>query len=375
MITKKDIKGYLLLNPLKWQFLDYSEIQKEDVCVCIETTKNPHIKDLNLTIDKIITSNNKIIYRLSLADATTESKRCYDESIAEADTWETGLSRVGQIVKEYANEVEKERVLKEGKTLIFKDLLESNSLGYLALLRNIKNILTNDTQGELTDLLCKRIENYEGIRKAKIMPHQILDAFLNTNSDKVMSALNNAINKSMDNFREVITGKTAVLLDVSGSMYDCKNEASAIAAILNIGLKELDLFTFDDECQKADTTYDKDFMSTYKEYLSYFDGGGTNIPNALYYTLRQEKNYDRIIIISDNESTRYGCIEEYKKIIKANPNIRIYSIDLVPYGESSLPLNSRINLYFGKTFKLFDDMILSEFNPDFYIEEVNKIEI
>lgn len=88
MITKKDIKGYLLLNPLKWQFLDYSEIQKEDVCVCIETTKNPYIKDLKLTIDKIITNNNKIIYRLSLADATTESKRCYDESIAEADSIE-----------------------------------------------------------------------------------------------------------------------------------------------------------------------------------------------------------------------------------------------------------------------------------------------
>ena len=293
----------------------------------------------------------------------------------EADTWETGLSKVGQIVKEYANEVEKERVLKEGKTLIFKDLLESNSLGYLALLRNIRNILTNDTQGELTDLLCKRIKDYEGIKRAKIMPHQILNTFLNTTSDKVMSALNSAINKSMNNFREAITGRTAVLLDVSGSMYNCRNEASAIATILNIGLKKLDLFTFDHECQKVKTSYDKDFMTTYTEYLPYFNGGGTDIPNALYYTLKQEKNYDRIIIISDNESTRYGCIEEYKKIIKANPNIRIYSLDLVPYGESSLPLDGRINLYFGKTFKLFDDMILSEFNPNFYIEEVNKIEI
>ena len=113
----------------------------------------------------------------------------------------------------------------------------------------------------------------------------------------------------------------------------------------------------------------------FRPYSKTTGKGGTDIPNALYYTLKQEKNYDRIIIISDNESTRYGCIEEYKKIIKANPNIRIYSIDLVPYGESSLPLDGRIKLYFGKTFKLFDDMILSEFNPDFYIEEVNKMEI
>lgn len=291
-----------------------------------------------------------------------------------ADTWETGLSEVDQIVKEYASEGEREKALKEGKTLIFKDLLESNSLGYLALLRNIRNILDNDTQGELLDLLCKRIEDYERIRKAKIMPHQILNAFLNTTHFKVVSALNNALNKSTDNFRETITGKTAVLLDVSGSMYDCKNEASAIAAILNIGLKESAFFTFDSICRKVDTPY-RNFLSAYRKYLEGFRRGGTNIPNALSYTLRQEETYDRIIIISDNESTKENCRREYQKIIKSNPNIKIYSVDLLGYGESSLPIDGRINLYFGKTFKLFDDMILSEFNPNFYIEEVNKLEL
>ena len=291
-----------------------------------------------------------------------------------ADTWETGLSEVGQIVKEYANVKEKERALKEGKTLIFKDLLESNSLGYLALLRNIRNILVNDTNGELLDLLCKRIEDFDNIRKAKIMPHQILNAFLNTTHYRVESALNNAINKSMSNFQEAVTGKTVVLLDISSSMGYCIKEASAIAAILNTGLEESDFFVFESSCKKVDNHY-RDFSSSYMNYLRWFKGGGTNIPNALSYVLKQEKTYDRIIIISDNESTKENCRREYQKIIKANPNIRIYSIDLMGYGESSLPIDGRINLYFGKTFKLFDDMILSEFNPSFYIEEVNKIEL
>ena len=318
-------------------------------------------------------NKSKAIVEVDGENISTISAILQGKSVV-ADTWETGLSEVGQIVKEYANAEEKERVLKEGKTLIFKNLLESNSLGYLALLRNIRNILVNDTNGELLDLLCKRIEDSESIRKAKIMPHQILNALLNTTHYKVESALNNAINKSMGNFREAVTGKTAVLLDVSGSMDNCSREASAIAAILNIGLKESDFFTFDTSCRQIVAPY-MDFTAAYRKYLAGFRGGGTDIPNALFHVLKQEKTYDRIIIISDNESTRENCRREYQKIIKANPNIRIYSIDLMGYGESSLPIDGRINLYFGKTFKLFDDMILSEFNPNFYIEEVNKIEL
>ena len=64
----------------------------------------------------------------------------------------------------------------------------------------------------------------------------------------------------------------------------------------------------------------------------------------------------------------------YKKLITQINSPKIYSIDLAGYGESSLPIEGKIRLYFGKTFTMFDDMIRDEFNPTSHIEEVSKIQ-
>ena len=153
-----------------------------------------------------------------------------------AETWETGLSEIGNAVKDLdLNNEEKEIKLKEGKNMIFNELLSSNKLGYLAAIRNIRNIINNDLTGDTINKLSELIKEDSKIKEAKIMPYQLVNAYLHCESEQVKGSLDYAIEKSMSNFKEAITGKVDVLLDISGSMYQYKTEAAAITAILTLG--------------------------------------------------------------------------------------------------------------------------------------------
>lgn len=292
-----------------------------------------------------------------------------------ADTWEVGLSDVGQVVKEFElSDEEKAEALKQGKNAVFSDLLKENKLGYLAAIRNINNIVNNDSDGETTKMLANLISDSTMIRKAKIMPQQLANAYLyGSNNELIKQALNKAIEGAMANFKEAITDNVAVVLDVSGSMGGVRKEAAFITAILYQALGTSDLYTFAHYAGMVKPLYD-DFEMLYRTILGYFTGGGTNLQSALDMIRKSGKKYDRIIIISDNEANRGHCVDSYKKLISQINSPKIYSIDLAGYGETSLPIQGKIRLYFGKTFTMFDDMIRDEFNPISHIEEVSKIQ-
>lgn len=293
-----------------------------------------------------------------------------------ADTWETGLSDVGQVVKEFdLSEEEKEQALKQGKNAVFSDLLKENKLGYLAAIRNINNIVKNDSDGETTKMLANLISDSTKIRAAKIMPQQLANAYLyGSTAVPVKDALEKAIEGAMANFKEAITGDVAIVLDVSGSMGGVRKEAAFITAILYQALGTSDLYTFAHYADQVKPLYN-DFKMLYETILRYFNGGGTNLQSALDYIRRSGKKYDRIIIISDSEANQGNCVNSYKQLITQINSPKIYSIDLAGYGESSLPIQGKIRLYFGKTFTMFDDMIRDEFNPTSHIEQVSKIQL
>lgn len=293
-----------------------------------------------------------------------------------AYTWEVGLSDVGQVVKEFNLSVEeKEAALKQGKNAVFSDLLKENKLGYLAAIRNINNIVKNDFDGETIKMLANLISDSNKIRTAKIMPQQLANAYLYGDSNKLIrQALNKAIEGSMANFREAITGNVAIVLDVSGSMGWVRKEAAFITSILYQALSDrADMYTFANYAEMVKPLY-YDFKMLFDTIMRYFNGGGTNLQSALDMIRRSGNKYDRIIIISDSEANQGNCVRAYKKLISQINSPKIYSVDLAGYGESSLPIEGKIRLYFGKTFTMFDDMIRDEFNPTSHIEEVSKIQ-
>lgn len=207
-------------------------------------------------------------------------KKLVDNTLESPDTWEVALS-AGKDKKETW-----ERLLREGK------------LGGLAVLRNLRNMLS---VGVDEKLITERLE--KGARRA--LPFRFIAAA------KYASRLEPAIEKAMFKAAEdlgVFPGKTAILIDVSGSMdgnISSKSDMTRLSAAsaLAILLRE-----------KSDSPYVGTFSEKFVEvaprrgfalrdliYNSQHHAG-TYTAKALVEALKIWATADRIIVITDEQS-------------------------------------------------------------------------
>lgn len=319
-----------------------------------------------------------------------------------ADTWETAQSEAGQEVAKAVREgkltkEKAEQVLNEAKEDNWKTLLADNRLGILAALRNIRNILSVSEDQEVIENLCKLLSNGELIRKGLIMPYQIDMAYeivrmLPSSSEqrKVMQALQKGYVTAVPNLAQAMTGKTAVLLDCSGSMQtrccvpgksgqyygSTACEKGGLIAATIAKATNADIVRFGSGAVFANYDINQNVFTLGKE-LSNCNMGGTCISSAFDIL---KKKYDRIILISDNEcnergwggSWTSGGYKNYMRRTGANPYV--YAIDLASYG--TVPLKGdRVFYYAGYGFAMFEDIATKEFNPNQHIDKVRKIVI
>ena len=318
-----------------------------------------------------------------------------------ADTWESNQSEAGQIVAEAVRsgkltKEKAEEVLKEAKNDNWESMLKEGKLGILAALRNLSNMLKGGKQ-EVIDEVCKLISNEQLLKAGKIMPYQIDLAYetLMTNSGQysskaqvrqVMSALEDGIEKSTANLKELLTGDNLVIVDCSGSMgtrmiqagtrnytaSSCAQKASLIAAMI-LKSTNADLIEFGSSAREV--MYNP--RSSVFQIASAIENenmGGTNLACAFRLIESKKKKYDRIFILSDNECNSGYQRDAYKSYVRTVANPYIYSIDLASYGTK--PIDSdRVHYFFGYGYAMFDTIAQSEFNPNKVMDEIRKIVI
>lgn len=249
------------------------------------------------------------------------------------DTWEVAISTA-------ANE--------EGRSVEWKRLVEEHKLGYMALIRNLRNILAADgvDRAWIEEYLCPAIKNTYSIQKSMVFPYQIYSAYKNMGSDNpaVIHALEQAFMIALSNMPK-LAGDTLVILDVSGSM------TSPISARSSITIREVGavyamciLLTSENSDVIKFATHAKKFKFDLNDNLFHqiekLDaaenlGYGTELWCA--YNCADRK-YDRIMLISDmqimdDSSYWYGnsAITSYKDYCKQYGRTPIYSFDLGNY--------------------------------------------
>lgn len=284
------------------------------------------------------------------------------------DTWESEISKEGS---------DKEKV--------WKDLLINKKLGYMALIRNIRNIVLYCP--ELIDELCNQLTDRNSIIKSKILPFRFLMAIKVVDSLKIDStierklqvALSNAIDYSLLNV-PVYNGSSLVVLDVSGSMTSinvgknpqyqltCSEIGSLFSALLLKKNINADFMTFDNHARyvNVDITNSVKNIATSIKYT----GGGTYF-QTIFNTAN--KSYDRIFIFSDMQgydSNLETFIRDYKNKFKCNP--KIYSFDLSGYGTKMFKNTLTIGGYSDEIFKILE---VVENNPEGLIQLIESIEL
>ena len=315
-----------------------------------------------------------------------------------ANTWEVNQGEAGQIVAKAVKEgklddQEAKQVLTQAKADNWKELLDTNKLGILAALRNLRNILINNPSQDTINKLCDLVSNPTLIREGKIFPYQLdvaneimLSEFSTSYSRQISQALAKGYELAIPNLKELLPGNNVVFLDQSGSMTweiklpgskngsrtSCISKAALIAATI-AKATNADIICFGSTARYVQYNPNLDVFSLAKQ-LSSSNMGGTDLSTAWKLAQQSNRKYTRTFILSDNEVNRGSTYNSYMSYVKNVGHPYVYSVDLAGYGTNSIA-GDKVRYYYGYGFAMFDDIAKSEFNASYHLDKVRKVEI
>lgn len=204
-----------------------------------------------------------------------------DDTLPPPDTWEVALS-AGADKKE-----------------TFTRLLRERRLGYLALLRNLRGMTEAGVDESLiTDAIT------QGAAASRALPFRFIAAA------RAVPALEPVLEKAMLTVTEGMArlpGKTAVVVDVSGSMdwalskradLTRMDAAAALAVLVTAIAEDSVVFTFSNEVVKLPPRRGMALVDAVRHSQPH---GGTMLGSALREVFGRG-SYDRVIVITDEQS-------------------------------------------------------------------------
>ena len=315
-----------------------------------------------------------------------------------ANTWEVNQGEAGQIVAKAVKEgkltdKEAKETLTQAKADNWKELLDTNKLGILAALRNLRNVLSNNPESSTINKLCDLVSNSTLIREGKIMPYQLdlaneimIAEFNSPYARQISQALTKGYELAIPNLSALIPGQNVIFLDQSGSMgYEiklpgqkyssrtsCISKAALIAATI-AKATNADIIVFGSSAKYIQYNPNLDVFTLAKQ-LSTANMGGTNLATAWNLAQASGRKYTRTFILSDNECNRGNTYSSYMSYVKNVGHPYVYSVDLAGYGTNCIA-GEKVRYYYGYGFSMFDDIAKSEFNASYHLDKVRKVVI
>lgn len=294
-----------------------------------------------------------------------------NDSLETPYTWEVELSIMGQT--KFANDTERKSAFKNK----WEELIFSNKLGYMATLRNLRNILEAKVSSDAMYKVCNYLSDEKAVRNSKQLPFRFLAAYRELKNidspylPSILEALEDAVMLSAKNIKGFGFDTSVVIAaDVSGSMQQPVSPKSKIL-LYDIGL--LMSMMLQSQCKNVVSGM---FGDTWKRVLvpknsilrnvdtfykregevGYSTNGYLVIDDLI---IRNEK-VDKVMLFTDTQlwdSKRGGNSFEnsWKKYKKLNPNAKLYIFDLAGYGKQPLDVRKNdVYLIAGWSDKIFD---------------------
>ena len=286
-------------------------------------------------------------------------------------TWEVELSAAGQQKYDTA-ELKQAAVKTTWETLIF-----SNKMGYMATMRNLRNILEAEVSKEALHKVCAYIADAKAVANSKQLPFRFLAAYRelkelkNGRTGKVLEALEAAVLQSAANIAGYDDNtKLVIAADVSGSMQKAISAKSKVQ-LYDIGLMLAMLLQ--NRCGHVITGMFGDTWKTIsvakKNILANVDefykregevGYSTNGYLVIKDLLQRKQVVDKVMLFTDgqlwNSNNSAESIASLWKLYKQMaPGAKLYLFDLAGYGNT--PLNVQrddVYLIAGWSDKIFN---------------------
>lgn len=348
---------------------------------------------LFLTHPKPVDANQKDLF-----------EKIINDTLETPYTWETQLSEAGKVDSPLTT-----------KKDVWEELIDSGKVGYMALLRNLRNIIDADVSPEHIGKVAKRIADPEQVRNSKQFPFRFLSAYRslagtagNTwmmsrrdidyppslKKDAMVRALEKAIRVSVENVSlfDDENESQLIAMDVSASMMGPVSPKSTvenydIGVILGLlassKLKNSTVGMFGDSWKPLifktnNILEESDNIRKREGEVGYTTNGW----RVLDWAITNERKFDRILFFTDEqmwnssytnkESTLSGIWNKYKRMF---PESKIYIFDLRGMGKVPIDLNQKdVYKVSGWSDKIFEAINNLEKGDDI-LKEVNKIVI
>lgn len=307
-------------------------------------------------------------------DTSEAMGECVSGTLGMPKGWETELSERGN-TKE-----------------VWDELIRENRLGIFAQLRNLRNMIQ---AGADIDPVLENLRNPWVIRNSKILPFRFYSAYQELQkaglaTTKVTKALDAAMSKACANV-EGLTGRTAVLIDTSGSMgcsvsqrsvTSCRDIAAVLGAMVTQRADDAWVCGFDDYAKvipMAGTSILSDVSMVPAA------GGGTDMEAGISLLMRSGFDADRVVILSDNEvnsggrwygrnnaKTIQSGIDEYRR--KVGHDVWCHAIDLQGYGTTQV-LGGHTQVLAGWSENVLAFLSYAEQGFGNMVGEIEKVEL
>jgi len=304
-------------------------------------------------------------------------------------TWETELSALGQV--KYENENAKAEAFK----MKWEELIDSGKIGYMALMRNLRNIVEAKVSTAHVRKVCDFLSNEKAVANSKQLPFRFLSAYREVKGLKseyvtmILNALEDAVilsAKNLNGFDE--TTRVLIACDVSGSMQKGVSLKSKVL-LFDIGLMLGMLMQ--SKCKRVVTGMfgerwkiinmpNRGVLSNVDQYYKREGevGYATNGYKVIDDLINRNVVMDKIMLFTDcqmwNSKNDGSSIEQsWKNYKKVAPNAKLYLFDLAGYG--NIPLSFQrddVCLIAGWSDKVFDVLHSIE-NGESAVEKIKQV--
>ena len=316
-----------------------------------------------------------------------------DKDLDTPETWEVGLSGAGQGLD---NDEEKMEAKKE----VWEALVAEEQLGYMAMMRNLRNMLQAGVSRKTIDKVCEFLADPEQVAKSKQFPFRFLAAHREiANISSVDTApLMEALEKAMDASAANIQGfdrDTSVFIstDFSGSMGSMLSEKSSIhmwevalvlAMLMRDRCKSVITSVFGTTHQVLNLSNRSGILSNCAklsvDQRNDIVGSSTNGHLVIQHLLDEKIVMDKVMLFSDMQLWNSGYDSrsfaskwhDYKRF---NPKAKLYLFDLQGYGDTPLSTAEQdVYLIAGWSEKIFGILAALERGSN-AVAEIEAIEL
>jgi hypothetical protein len=264
---------------------------------------------------------------------------------------------------------------------------------FMAGLRNLRNLLETGAYQAL-DSVVEKLKDEKAVLKSKQFPFRFYSAYREVSSlsnvsreyqQKVLRALEIALFLSVKNLPK-LDGRTAIIVDTSGSMHNSisKNSvveyidiATLMGSIARYVSDESLVVAFGTTAKVVPLSRDSGILKNMETIKNTDVGHATYVEEALKLLEKNDYVPDRILLFSDmqvySEGYMSSVVESVNRYLAKNKTTKFYSFDLAGYGTAIQPAQKqRVFLFSGWSEKMLNyiDMVEKE---DFRIlEEIKK---